>query len=144
MTTLVCDDLYTYLEQNVRFLSPQRIHIAGIYPYLLKMGNPSGTFTFSLKKGSVTIFSNSFIASDISSSNYIHTFFPIIPTNPVQIEIGLYTLRLSASGYAYASNSCISWVQQFENIQNEMEYVPTYPGANSLSTRIKTYSEGIK
>lgn len=143
MTTLLCDSLYTFLDHEIRFISPTRIHIAGIYPYLLKCGHPVGTFTVSLIKNSVTLFSNSFSESDISSAAYSHTFYPVIPVNPIQIEPGLYTIRLSSSGYSYSNIDFISWIQQFENVQNEMEYVHTGSSQNPLALRIKTYKSGI-
>lgn len=143
MTTLLCDSLITYLDHEIRFTSSQRIHIAGIYPYLLKCGHPVGTFTVSLIKDSITLFSNSFSESDISTYDYIHTFHPVIPSNPIQVEPGVYTIRLSSTGYTYNDINFISWIQQFENVQNEMEYVHTSTSQNPLALRIKTYKSGI-
>ena len=144
MTTLLATELVTELEHEVRFLSPGRIHIAGLYPYLLKFGSPAGTFTVSLIKGAVTLFSKSFAAADISATAYAHTFHPVLPTNPIQIEAGVYKVKLSASGYTFNSSAYIAWIQQHENIQNAMEYVPTSDLENPLTFRFKIYKEGIK
>lgn len=143
MTTLLCSDLKSTLEREVSFTEVGRIHIAGLYPYLLKVGNPSGTFTISFIKNSITLFSKSFISSEISTSSYAHCFYPILPDNPIQIEAGIYTVELSSSGYVYDSSNCISWVQQHENIQNKITYVPSSDEENPLTIRIKTYIAGI-
>jgi len=144
VSTLLVSELITELEHEVRFLQTGRIHIAGLYPYLLKFGSPAGTFIISLIKDSVTLFSKSFAASEISATAYAHTFHPVIPDNPVQIEAGLYTIKLSATGYSFNSSAYIAWIQQFENIQNAMEYTPENDSQNPLTVRIKTYKEGIE
>ena len=144
MSTLMVSELFSELEHEMRFTQTGRIHIAGLYPYLLKFGSPVGTFTLSLIKGATTLFSKSFTSSEISSSNYAHAFHPVLPDNPIQIEAGLYTVKLTSSGYAFTSSDYIGWIQQHENIQNSMEYTPSNDTKNPLTIRIKTYSEGIQ
>jgi len=144
VSTLLVSELITELEHEVRFSQTGRIHIAGLYPYLLKFGSPAGTFTISFIKGATTLFSKSFAATSISATAYAHTFYPVLPDNPVQIEAGLYTIKLTATGYSFNSSAYIAWIQQFENIQNAMEYTPENDTKNPLAIRIKTYKEGIE
>lgn len=143
MTTLACKDLITSLDHEVRFTHDGRLHIAAIIPYLLKFGNPAGAFTLKLISGSEVLFSQSFTASDISDQPYSHTYHPIIPNNPIQIEKGLYTIRLESSGYSFSNSDYIAWIQQHEDIQNQMEYTPENDFENPLTVRIKIYKTGI-
>lgn len=144
MSTLLASELRTELEHEVRFSQTGRIHIAGLYPYLLKFGSPAGTFTISFIKDAFTLFSKSFGAADISPTLFAHTFHPVLPDNPIQIEAGLYTIKLTATGYAFNNSAYIAWIQQHENIQNAMEYTPISDTENPLTVRIKTYKEGIQ
>lgn len=144
MTTLVVTDLITELEQDLRYLLSDRCNIAGFYPYLLMFNAPAGTFTFELIKNGDTIYSHDFDSQDIKDSlpttnNYIHTFFPIIPINPIQIEKGLYTIKISASGYTANSTSYLAWVQQYENIQMPTEIGANNDSENAFTIRIKEY-----
>lgn len=144
MSTLVCTDLITSLEHEIRLTNKDRIQLAAIYPYLFKVGHPAGTFTLSLIQSGVTLFSKSFIESDISLADYAHTFFPVIPNVLLPLDAGLYTIRISSSGYTFADNNRLGWIQQHENIQNSMEYTPINDYQNPLSVRIKIYTKGIK
>jgi hypothetical protein len=121
------------------------VHIAAFCPYLLKHGTPSGTFTFSVLQGVVVIFSKTFISTDISSANYAHSYFPIVlgDVSALQLNAGLYTLRISSIGYAFAESSHIGWIQQYQNKQNEAEYNTASDYQNPLTVRIKTYNQGI-
>jgi len=144
MTTLVVTDLVTDLEQDVRFNLNTRCNVAALYPYLLMFNSPAGTFEFELIKSSVTIFSKTFTSADIktslsTSNNYAHVFYPIIPTNPIQIEKGLYTIKISASGYTATSSSYLGWIQQYEHIQTDLDYTPANDSENPVSIRIKEY-----
>lgn len=144
MTTLVCEELRTTLEEEIRFTHFGRIHLAGLYPYLLKFGNPLGTFKVELLKAGNPIVSETFSSAEISATGYAHTFHPILPSNPVQIEPGLYTLKLSATGYAFNSSAYIAWIRQHENIQVPMEYIPGNDSKNPLTFRVKLYKQGIE
>lgn len=144
MTTLLVDKLGTSLEQNITVTGTERVHIAAFIPYLYVFNIPAGTFTFQLIKSSVTIFSQSFTVADIKTSlgttnNYMHCFYPIIPTSLVQMASGIYTVKISSSGYAATESSYLGWIRQHENIQNGLEYVPTSDRQNPLAIRIKTY-----
>lgn len=149
MTTLVCQTLYTELTQDVIFSSNERLHVGCLSPYLLMMNAPAGTFTLEFIGPNGSVFTKSFNSSDIKASipttdNYAHVFYPVIPDNLVQIESGSFTIKLTSSGYTPTNTSFIGWVQQHENIQNEMSYVPGNDAGNSLSVRFKSYKEGIQ
>lgn len=144
MTTLLVDKLGTSLEQNITVTGNDRVHIAAFSPYLYIYNSPSGTFTFQLIKSSVVIFSQSFTVADIKTSlgttnNYMHCFYPIIPSSLVQMAEGTYTVKISSSGYTASNSSYIGWIKQHENIQNGIEYTPSSDKQNPLAIRIKTY-----
>ena len=146
---VLVNKLTTILEQEVDYTLNKRAHIGAIYPYIVMVGAPTGDFTFGLIKGVTTLFSKTFDCDDIKLSltttdNNAHAFYPIIPTNPTQIEKGSYKLRLSASGYTATSTSYLGWAQQFEDIQNEMSYTPSGDEQNSLAFRVKVYKEGVE
>jgi hypothetical protein len=145
MSTLLVQRLDTELAQEIRYTSPKRCSVAAFIPYLYLHNAPSGTFTFELlNSDDDIIFSQQFDSADIKASipttdNYAHVFYPVVPNNPIQIESGLYTIKLSASGYSPSSTSYLGWIQQFENLQLEMDYVPENDSENPLSIRIKQY-----
>ena len=144
MTTLISDKLETTLEQELTYRGPERITIASIAPYLLVYNNPFGAFTLTILKGSETLFSKSFTSEEIKSSllttnNYAHVFYPIIPENGIQLESGTYKFRLSATGYTPTDASYLGWIRQFENIQTELDYVPETDFEKPYSIRIKQY-----
>ena len=150
MTTLVSQTLDTELTQQIKFKLNYRCHIAAMIPYLLVFNAPAGVFTFELynEDQSETVYTKDFTSADIlealnTANVYAHVFYPIIPENPVQIEKGLYTMKLTATGYIKTEASFLGWIQQFEDVQNEMEYVPFDDSQNPLATRYKQYKEGI-
>ena len=145
MTTLLFKKLVTTLEQDLRYNSAKRCQIAAFIPYIYMHNSPSGTFIFELlNEDAEVIFSQSFDSAGIKQSlvttnNYAHVFYPIVPTNPIQIERGLYTIKLSATGYTPSDSSYLGWIQQYENVQNVMDYVPASDAENSLAIRIKKW-----
>lgn len=147
MSTLLVQELTTELSQELRYSLSKRCQIGAFIPYLYMHNAPAGTFIIDLlNSDDDIIMSKSFTCSDIKTSlstsdNYAHVFYPIIPTSPIQIEYGTYTIKLSASGYTYSSGSYLGWIQQFENIQNIMDYVPADSTENSLALRIKEWHE---
>ena len=149
MTTLLCQTLIDELFQEVDYNSSERLHIGCISPYLVVVNAPAGTFTISITGPNGAVFSKSFTSIDIKTAigtvnDFAHVFYPIIPTNPVQIENGSYTITLSAAGYTASNSSFIGWIQQHENIQNEMSYTPVDDSGNTFAIRFKSYKEGIK
>lgn len=147
MSTLLVQPLITELSQEVRYSLSRRVNIGAFIPYLYMHNAPTGTFIIDLlNSDDDIIMSKSFTCADIKASlstlnNYAHVFYPIIPTNPIQIEYGTYTIKLSASGYSHSNTSYLGWIQQFENIQNIMDYVPENDTENSLALRIKEWHE---
>lgn len=148
MTTLVCQTLYSELSQNVTFSHPDRLHVGCVSPYLLMVNSPAGTFTLEFTGTNGLVFSKSFTSLDVKASigttdNYAHVFLPIIPDNPVQIESGEFTIKITSTGYTASSGSFIGWIQQYENEQNELDYVPADDAQKSFSIRFKSFKEGI-
>lgn len=145
MSTLLVQRLETELTQELRYNLSDRCQIGALIPYLYMHNSPAGTFAIDLlNSDDEIIISQEFDCDDIkaaleTSNNYAHVFYPIIPTNPIQIEYGLYTIKLSATGYTPSDSSYLGWIQQFENIQNVMDYVPVNDAQNSLAIRIKEY-----
>jgi len=111
--------------------------------------SPAGSFTLELEDSSGVIMSKSFSSSDVKTAsettdNYLYSFYPVIPTSPVRVEKGSYTLRIKTSGYTATGSSFIGWIQQHEDIQNTMSYNPSNDSQNPLAFRVKIYKEGIK
>lgn len=143
MSTLVVNEIVDSLEQEFTFNLNTRSHIGAFYPYLVMINQPLGTFAFKFFKGATELFSVDFTSIDISTESYAHVFFPIIPENPIQLEKGQYKISITTSGYTKTNDSYIGWIQQFEDIQNEMSYTPIRTEENSLAFRLKIYKEGI-
>lgn len=148
MSTLLVQELHTELVQEFRFRTSQRFIVGSFSPYLYIHGLPSGTFTFTVEKNGTEIFTHSFTAAELKTemgltSNYFHVFFPFLPDFPVLMERGGFTARVTASGYEYRNDSFIGWVQQFENTQNEMDYVPVTDDDRPLAMRVKIYKQGV-
>lgn len=148
MTALVVNPIGASLEQEFAYNLDVRCHIGAFYPYLVMVDAPAGAFTCELIKGVSTVFSKSFTSADIkaslsTSNNYAHCFYPIIPDEPIQIEKGIYKLKISTSGYTETNYTYLAWAQQFEDVQNLMSYTPSGMIENSLAFRLKIYKEGI-
>lgn len=142
MTTLVCQTLVSTLTQEIRFSQDVRYCIGSVAPYLYMHNAPAGTFTLSIKSGSTTVFSQSFTSASIKASldtsdNYAHVFYPIVPTNPLHLERGTYSVEIGASGYTSTSSSFLAWVQQHEDLNNLLDYTPVSDDKNPLALRIK-------
>jgi hypothetical protein len=105
---------------------------------------PAGTFTLSIKSGATTLCSKSFTSADIKTSlgtvnNYAHVFYPIVFDSPSFLGRGSYDVVLSASGYTGTNSSFIAWIQQHENLNNELDYEPLTDDENPLALRLKVY-----
>jgi hypothetical protein len=150
VTKLLVETLESgYLSQEVRLRGSDRYHVGAFIPYIYLHNAPLGTFNFILEKDSVILFQKSFTSAEIktsmgTASDYIHCFYPIIPTNPVQLESGLYTIKLTSTGYSNSSTSFIGWIRQFEDLNNTLDYVPLDDDHNPLAIRLKIYKRGIK
>jgi hypothetical protein len=148
MSTLLVQGLKTELSQVFNLKLSERYMIGAFSPYLYIHNAPAGTFLFEVIKNSVTIFESFFTSDSLLDDmgtihNHAHVFFPFMPDFPVQLSKGEFTVKLSASGYTYTDSSFIGWVQQHENIQNEMDYVPVTDDQNSLAMRLKIYKQGL-
>lgn len=146
MSTLLVQTLYTQLEQEIEYTGENRAIMAAFIPYLYFHNVTGATFRFEIERDSSVIFSQEFTSEDISTAvggSYAHVFFPIVPTNPVQLEAAVYTFRIVAvSGYT-AGASFIGWIQQHQDTQNAMDYTPTDDSQLSYAIRFKQYQEGI-
>lgn len=138
MTTLLVQELRTgeVLEQQFRISDYQRTTVAAISPYLYFHNAPAGTFTVELVGLRAWSFDFAEVQAATAVEGYSHVFFPLVPITPLHLDVGTYTLRLSASGYALGA-SWMGWVQQHENLDNLLDYVPTNDGQNPLAIRIK-------
>ena len=148
MTSLLVNELRSTLEQDITLKLSGRCHVGSIMPYLYMNDAPSGTFKFQLLRYSDVVYEREFTSGDIKASlgttdNYAHVFYPVIPLGKIKLESGDYILKLSSTGYSYSPTSFIGWCQQFENVQNEMDYIPASPLKNSLAYRFKIHKEGI-
>jgi membrane-bound metal-dependent hydrolase YbcI (DUF457 family) len=142
MTTLVVHELVTELAQEFTLNLARRYDVAAFYPYLYMHNAPAGTFTFSILQGVTTIFSKAFTSADIKSAlstanNYAHVFYPVIPSDPLLLNSGDYTAKITASGYTFSVSSFLGWIQQHEDLNNELDYTPANDIENPLSMRIK-------
>lgn len=144
MSSLLVDKLVTELTHEIRLTNSSRVHISAFYPYLFLYNSPVGTFTLSILRGATAIFSQSFDSAAIKISiptvnDYAHVFYPIIPPNPLPIESGLYTIKLSATGYVPTESSYLGWIKQHEDVQNNLEYVSANDTYNPYAIRIKVF-----
>jgi hypothetical protein len=144
---VMVQSLYTTLEQEIRLSHEGFYTLVGIEPYIAIVGAPAGTFTFSILSGATTLFSSTFTSADIktklnTANNHAHIYYPFTPS--IKLKKGLYKLKLSASSYTPTTTSFISWVQQHENIQVPMDYIPSGDWDNTLTYRIKLIKEGMK
>lgn len=149
MTTLLVETLKTELSQEIRLENQERYTIGAIIPYLYLHNSPVGTFTLEIISGVNSVFSQSFTSADIkavigTSDNYAHVFYPIVPQNPVQLDAGVYTIKLTASGYMALGSSFLGWIRQHENLNNKLDYEPVSDDENPLAVRLKVFKRGIK
>lgn len=150
MSQLLVEPLTTVeLSQEIRLNRSERYQIGAFIPYLYLHNMPLGTFNFIVEKNSIILFQQSFTSLDVKNSlgttdDYIHCFYPIIPAWPLQLNSGIYTLKLTATGYSNSSSSFIGWIRQFENLNNILDYVPLDDDHNPLAIRLKIFERGIK
>lgn len=149
MSYLLVEPLSTVdLVQSIRLKRSERYQIGSFIPYIYLHNAPSGTFTLSVEKDSIVLFQKSFTSSDIKSAmnttdDYLHCFYPVVPNNPIQLESGIYDVRLSAASYANSSSSFIGWIRQFEDLNNTLDYAPIADNHKPLAIRLKIYDRGI-
>lgn len=143
----VVETLQDTLEQEIRVESDSRVHIGAFIPYLYFHNLSSGIFNFQLIRNSSVLYEHQFTWEDIKAGkleNYIHVYHPIVPVNPIQLESGIYKLKISSiSGYFASGNSFLGWIKQHEDIQLPMDYVPNGDIQNTFTVRFKVLKEGI-
>jgi hypothetical protein len=153
MTTLLVQRLSpdTPLTQELTIELSKRYHIGSLAPYLYIHNAPAGSFKFSLLRDDDSeVFSETFTSEDIKEAlntvnNYAHVFKPFIPAIKTKIEAGNYTAKLEAiSGYNLTFSSFIGWVQQHEDLNNDLAYEPSNDSQNPLATRLKILKRGIE
>ena len=143
---LVAQTLSGSLEQRVMLRHTKRYVIGSIIPYFLMVNAPSGNFVFKVLKDSLEIFSHTFPSANNKTSlgitdNFAHVYFPIVPDD-LQLEQGEYVFRLE-SDYSPTFTSFLAWIQQHEDIQNEIDYTPSGDQENPLTVRLKILRKGI-
>jgi hypothetical protein len=143
---ILCAELVNELIQPVTF--EKEFTLEGIYPFLLMINSPSGTFNFEMIKDATTIFFKSFTSADLkaalgTTNDYLYSFHPIVPSSPIRVKRGNYTFKLSHLGYTFNESSFLGWGQQHENRQNSVSYTITGSSNIPLAFRIKTKIEGI-
>ena len=147
MTTLLIETLQTELSQDIRLSGKERYSIGAIIPYIYMHNSPPGLFTLSLLSASTTVFSQSFTSEDIKLSiptvnNYAHVFYPVVPTNPIQLDSGTYTVKITSSAYSPTSVSFLALIRQHEDLNNKLDYIPASDDENPLAIRLKIYKRG--
>jgi len=151
MTTLVVEPLKygTPLEQEWRLSLNTRYNIGAFAPYLYLHGAPVGTFKFEIIVASVTIFEREFTSQDIKDAlntlnDYAHVFLPFVPADPIQMEKCIFITKLSANAAYDGQSPFIGWIKQHEDLNNELDYIPSSDLQNPLALRMKDMKEGIK
>lgn len=146
MSVLLVQTLQTELVQDIDFELDYRVEIVAFIPYIYFHNVTGAVFTFEIEKESEIIFSQDFSSDDIRNSvnaDYAHVFYPIIPINPVQLEQASYKFRIKRKSGYLAGNQFIGWIQQYVDVQNEMNYTPIDDSENSFAIRFKSLREGI-
>ena len=142
MTTLVINELSTTLEQSIRLSKSVRYQVAAILPYIYMHNSPAGTFTISVLRGVTVVGAKTFTSDEIKAElnttvNFAHVFHPVIFDSPFFLDAGVYTIKLSHSGYSRTSSSFIGWIQQHENLNNQLDYIPNNDSEKPLAIRLK-------
>ena len=145
MSKLLVEELFTSISEGFTLSYTERTSLAALYPHLYIHNEPAGTFTITLKKGATNIFSKSFNVSDIKATidsplDYSHVWYPVIPTNPVQIDSGEYLVELTSSGYTFSESAYIGWCRNFEEMDFKGDFGKFNDEHNDLQLRLKVNS----
>jgi hypothetical protein len=146
MSTLIVDKIDTEKSIDIRISKNKRSQVSAILPKLFIKNSPIGTFTLNVLLGVTSIFSQSFTSSDIKASlgttdDNAYCFYPIIPENPLSIEDGVYTIKITSSGYTSSEQSYLGWVRDYEGENIGAEYTLASDRKNPLSLRIKLFNK---
>lgn len=145
MSTLLVEPIKQSLEQSFNLSLTKRYIVASMMPYLYLHNSPSGNFKFSILKNGNQVFEKLFNSEDIKAAlntdnDFAHVFYPIIPSDPLILGRGYFTVKIEApENYRFRQNSFIGWVRQFEDLNNKLNYTPLSDNENPLALRFKEY-----
>lgn len=143
MTTLIAEELKTELIQDCELLLTKNHQIEAIKIFLFCYNASSivGTFKFSIFDGATEIAAKTFDITDIVSqgsftSDYFYSWYPVVFDNPIVLQKGAFTFKLSSVGYTYESDIFLAWCREHENEKVPITYVPEGDLQNPLSFEI--------
>lgn len=152
MSTLLIETIESGgLEQEYRLALETRYNIGSIIPYLYMHNAPAGVFTLEVLVNAVSVFSQTFTSASIKASlptvnDYARIFYPVVPINPLQLERGLFSVKISGDAAylaSYSSSSFLAWIKQHEDLSNDLDYTPSTDLENPLALRLKVLNQGI-
>lgn len=119
MSKLVGTILESSLSNDFTLDLNERQQIGGVRAWLMSVGDPSGTFTYAIKSGVNTLWSDTFnvaeMKSDLSTSATRLHMMKAKNVDPViNLGPGTYTFELSSSGYTASSSSYLAWLVDWE------------------------------
>ena len=123
---LVVTDLESGQTLSQDFTVPTRRQVSTVQPYLVFVGAPAGTFTFTLKEGSTTIATASETYASLTTKHTLSgdttqfEYFNFdLSSNVVLNPNTTYTLEFSESGYTEdltPPSSFVSWIKPHESL----------------------------
>jgi len=147
MTTLVVNPIENSMVATMEYEGYERLKLAAVIPYLYFHNKSNDNITFTMAKDGVEVFSDTFTAADVKTAlgttdNYFHVYYPITPSNPIQLTAGTYTFTIDAPNYS--PDGFVGWIQQHEDVQTPFSYESSDSSQNPLTIRFKEYREGIE
>lgn len=145
MSTVVCDELVTILEQPFTVEIPMAI--ACVKLYLISVNAEVESVKLEILKDADVLFSKSLTFNEMkamlnTSENNFHGFFPFHKPGTVYLNPGPYKLRLSAEGYVFSQDCFIGWckdpLRAFGKISGE---APSDFRMNPYSYRILEFQQ---
>lgn len=125
---LLVAELSTELYQTIR--PAKNTQVEAVRVNLYKHNSPSGNFTVEIQDQNgqlVASSSDSFTASELSSSAFMHGFVTFNIDVQMQKEIP-YRVVLKASGYSFSESAYIGWCSSYDlNV-----YSPEYDQSGSF------------
>lgn len=139
------NELTSEISQVFSITRRHSLHTIG--PYLYKHLSPSGTFTFSIIQNATTLGSKSFTSADIetidgvTASNYFHGAYRLTFANPIILNPGQVTVKLTSSGYTFSESAYIGWIREHERTVNAFTDTGN-DWQNPLAVEFWTYQGG--
>lgn len=151
MTKLLVEELFenSELTQVENFQLNKRVQVGSVCPYIYMHNAPPGQFFAGIRNLNGNFeyefeFDSAYIKTLLNTTdNYAHVFLPIVTSYPIFLEKGSYELYLYAENYTFYRTSFIGWIRQHENLNNDLDYIPSNDAENPLASRLKVYREGI-